>query len=414
MHRPPPDAHWTLDTAHWLSPTAFGQAYLRLTLAIDKHVDGYIDAYYGPEALREEVNAAPPRPPAGLLDDLARLEDSIPGDDPARAVYLAATLRAIECTLRLLNGERFDYLQEVHRLYDIHPQLTPESAFESAHRALDRLLPPLPGGDMTARLAAWRLRFEFPAERGLALLELARAETRRRTAAFVALPDEESVEVRLASNQPWSAYNWYRGNGRSLIEFNTDMPLNATTLLATFAHEGYPGHHTEAILKEQDLYRQRGYAEQAALLLHSPAAVIAEGIATTALDMIFPDSTGHDWTTEVLLPAAGIAVEPDTAERLRGLEAAGAALRAVNANAAILYHTGKLDEAQTLDYIRTYGMTSPERSAQIFRFCTHPLYRAYSFTYTEGYNLIAASADPVATFRRLLTEQVLPSELAAP
>ena len=90
---------------------AFGQAYLRLTLEIDKHVAGYIDAYYGPEALREEVNAAPPRPPAALLDDLARLEDSIPGDDPARAVYLSATLRAVECTLRLLNGETFDYLQ---------------------------------------------------------------------------------------------------------------------------------------------------------------------------------------------------------------------------------------------------------------------------------------------------------------
>jgi len=393
---------------------AFGQNYLRLTLAIDKHVDGYIDAYYGPEALHEEVNATPPCPPADLLDDLARLEDSIPDDDPARAVYLSATLRAIECTLRLLNGERFDYLQEVHRLYDIHPQLTPESAFESAHRALDSLLPPLPGGDMTARLAAWRQRFEIPAERGPALLELARAETRRRTAAFVELPDEESVEVRLTSDQPWSAYNWYLGNGRSLIEFNTDLPLNATALLATFAHEGYPGHHTEAILKEQALYRQRGYAEQAAALLHSPAAVIAEGIATTALDIIFPDGAGHDWTAEVLLPAAGIAVEPDTAARLRGLEAAGAALRAVNPNAAILYHTGQLDEAQTLDYIRTYGMTSPERSAQIFRFCTHPLYRAYSFTYSEGHKLIATSPDPVATFRRLLTEQVLPSELAAP
>jgi len=392
----------------------FGQDYLRLTLAINKHIDGYIDAYYGPEALRQEVNAAPPRPPAGLLDDLARLEDSIPGDDPARAVYLSATLRAIECTLRLLNGETFDYLQEVHRLYDIHPQLTPESAFESAHRHLDAWLPPLPGGDMAARLDAWRQRFEIPAERGLALLELACAETRRRTTAFIDLPGDESVEVRLTGNQPWSAYNWYLGHGRTLIEFNTDLPLNATALLATFAHEGYPGHHTEAILKEQILYRQRGYAEQAAALLHSPAAVIAEGIATTALNMIIPNGEGHDWTTEVLLPAAGIATEPDTAERLRGIEAAGAALRAVNGNAAILYHTGQLDEAQTRDYIRAYALATPERAAQMFRFCSHPLYRAYSFTYTEGYNLIAASADPVATFRRLLVEQVLPSELAAP
>ncbi len=393
---------------------AFSQDYLRLTLEIARHIDGYIDAYYGPPALREEVNAGPRRSPAGLLDDLGRLVDNIPGNDPARAVYLSATLRAIECTLRMLNGETFDYRQEVHRLYDIRPQLTPESQFEAAHRALDEWLPPLPGGDLAARLTAWRDRFTVDAGRGLALLELARAETRRRTAAFVDLPDDESVEVRLTSNQPWSAYNWYLGHGRSLIEFNTDLPLNATALLATFAHEGYPGHHTEAILKEQTLYRQRGYAEQAAALLHSPAAVISEGIATTALDMIFPNGEGHDWTVEVLLPAAGIAAEPGTAERLRGIEAAGAALRAVNGNAAILYHTGQLDTAETQDYIRAYALATPERSAQIFRFCTHPLFRSYSFTYTEGHRLIAAAADPVATFRRLLTEQVLPSELATP
>ncbi len=393
---------------------AFGQDYLRLTLEIARHIDGYIDAYYGPPALREEVNAGPPRSPAGLLGDLGRLVDNIPGNDPARAVYLSATLRAIECTLRMLNDETFDYLQEVHRLYDIRPQLTLESQFEAAHRALDEWLPSLPGGDLAARLTAWRDRFAVDAGRGPALLELARAETRRRTAAFVDLPDDESVEVRLTSNQPWSAYNWYLGHGRSLIEFNTDLPLNATALLATFAHEGYPGHHTEALLKEQTLYRQRGYAEQAAALLQSPAAVIAEGIATTALDMIFPNGEGHDWTVEVLLPAAGIATESDTAGRLRGIEAAGAALRAVNGNAAILYHTGQLDAAATQDYIRAYALATPERSAQIFRFCTHPLFRSYSFTYTEGHRLIAAAADPVATFRRLLTEQVLPSELATP
>ena len=48
----------------------FGADYLRLTLEIDKHIDGYIDAYYGPAALRDEVRAAPLRSPADLLDDV--------------------------------------------------------------------------------------------------------------------------------------------------------------------------------------------------------------------------------------------------------------------------------------------------------------------------------------------------------
>ena len=119
----------------------FGEAYLRLTLEIDKHIDGYLDAYYGPAALRDEVRAAPLRPPADLLADIDRLADRIPTDDPTRAVYLASTLRAIECTVRMLAGQTFDYLEEAHRLYDIRPQLAPESRLLAAHNALDSLLP---------------------------------------------------------------------------------------------------------------------------------------------------------------------------------------------------------------------------------------------------------------------------------
>lgn len=392
-------------------PATFGADYLRLTLEIDKHIDGYLDAYYGPAALRDEVRAASLRPPADLLADVDRLEQSIPIDDPMRALYLAATLRAIECTVRMLAGETFDYLEEAHRLYDIRPQLAPESRLLAAHNALDSLLPELPGGSLAARLAAWRKQYEIEPARALELLELARAETRRRTAALVELTDDETVEVRLTSGQPWSAYNWYLGGGRSLIEFNTDLPLNALNLLGTFAHEGYPGHHTEATLKEIELYQRRGYAEQAALLLHSPAAVISEGIATMALEIIFPNDSHHEWNAEVLLPAAGLPVESGVADRLRRISTAAEALRYVNGNAAILYHTGLINKAGAIDYMQTYGLATPERAAKSVSFFTHPLFRAYIFTYSVGYDLIAATADPVATFRRLLTEQVLPSEL---
>jgi hypothetical protein len=312
----------------------------------------------------------------------------------------------------MLAGETFDYLEEAHRLYDIRPQLAPESRLLAAHNALDSLLPELPGGSLAARLDAWRKQYEIEPARALGLLELVRAETRRRTAALVELPDDESVEVRLTSGQPWSAYNWYLGSGRSLIEFNTDLPLNALNLLGTFAHEGYPGHHTEAVLKEIELHQRRGYAEQAALLLHSPAAVISEGIATMALEIIFPDGSHHDWNAEVLLPAAGLPVESGVAARLRRISAAAETLRYVSGNAAILYHTGLINKAGAIDYMQTYGLATPERAAKSVSFFTHPLFRAYVFTYSVGYDLIAGADDPVATFRRLLTEQVLPSELA--
>jgi hypothetical protein len=213
------------------------------------------------------------------------------------------------------------------------------------------------------------------------LLELARAETRQRTAALFDLPPDEDVEVRLTNNQPWGAYNWYLGNGRSLIEFNTDIPVSALGLIGTFAHEGYPGHHTESLRKEKHLYRAKGYGEQAAMLLHSPAAGIT------------PDMTAGE---------------------MRRMAAASRRLRYVSGNAAVLHHSGRLNRQQTIDYIQTYGLSTAERAEKSFSFLTHPLFRSYTFTYTQGHDLIAKAAkdgSKQAIFGRLLSGQILPSQL---
>ncbi|MCI0648600.1 MAG: hypothetical protein L0346_27420 [Chloroflexi bacterium] len=388
----------------------FGRDYLRLTLEIHKHIDGYIDAYIGPPELKAEVEAGQKKAPAALLDDLARLQEMVPAGDPAHHAFLVATLRAIECTLRLLNGEQFEYLDEVNRLFDIRPELVDETHFTQAHQELDTLLPgdtPLP-----ERIEARRQQYEVATGRLLSLLEMARDETRRRTAAFFDLPAGEAVEVRLTNHQPWSAYNWYLGHGRSLIEVNTDVPVSALSIADLFAHEGYPGHHTEHILKEKMLYWGKGYAEEASLLLHSPAAVINEAVATTAIEIIFPDKSHYDWTNEALLPVAGLHGEP--AGYLRRLSQAQRSLRYVSGNAAILYHTGRLAKEQTVEYIQTYALTTPARAEKSFSFISHPLFRAYTFTYTWGYDLLeqAADGDKTPLFRRLLTEQLLPSQLA--
>jgi len=389
---------------------AFDRDFLRLTLEIDKRVDGYIDAYVGPPELAAAVRATPPRPPEALLEDVQALQARIPVDDPARRAYLTAVLRAIHCSVRLLNGETIPYLEEVSALYDIQPQLVDEAIFTAAQRELDGLLPG--GGDLAERMRARRSHYNLPQEKILPLLELARAETRRRTLALIDLPGDQGVEISLTSNQPWGAYNWYKGNGRSHIEFNVDTPISALGLITTFAHEAYPGHHTEHLLKEHKFVQALGYGEMGAALLHSPAAVIAEGIATTAVEIIFPAGAHHDWNVAVLLPAAGI--EPlETAAQMERFDQIMHALRGVRDNAAILYHTGRLTHAQAIDYLQSYGLTTPARASRSASFITHPLFRAYIFTYTQGYDLLAQAggADKRPFFIRCLTEQLLPSQL---
>jgi hypothetical protein len=389
----------------------FGEAYLRLVLEIDRHIPGYIDAYLGPAALKEAVAAGPLRSPDDLLNDLARLRALTPTEDRSREQYVRTTLRAIEGTLRLLQGQKPGYLEEVAQLYDIRPRPVEESVFLAAHAELDTLLPGK--GTLSERIAVRRKSYELSKDKLMPAMELALNEVRRRTVPLAELVEGEDVELALVRDQPWGAYNWYLGNGRSRVEFNTDIPFFALGVLGTMAHEAYPGHHTEGQLKEARLWRGRRYAEHAAYLLHSPAAVISEGIATVALEIIFPDDSHHDWNVDVLLPAVGMR-SAETAEQMKRISAALNALRYVSGNAAYLYHSSAVDRAAAIDYTQLYGLTSPERAAKSFEFFTSPLFSSYIFTYTAGYDLIMAAAgdDRVALFTRLLDEQILPSQLA--
>jgi hypothetical protein len=54
-------------------PDRIAEVYVRLALAIDRHLSGYVDAYFGPRGWREEVNASDPQP----LKSLARIADQL-------------------------------------------------------------------------------------------------------------------------------------------------------------------------------------------------------------------------------------------------------------------------------------------------------------------------------------------------
>ncbi|MCO5183080.1 MAG: hypothetical protein M9965_04000 [Anaerolineae bacterium] len=387
----------------------FGRKYLTLVLEMDKHIDGYVDSYFGPPEMRAAVAAAEKRSPATLRTDLAWLRDNIPTGDPQRVLFLSAELVAIGGTLQMLDGESLDYLTEVNLLYDISPAKVDETIFMDAHRELDELMPG--PGSIAERMQARRKRLEIPPDQLLPLLELARAETRHRTAALFDLPPGEGFSIELVSDKPWGGYNWYLGNGQSRIDINTDSPMTASYLLNMLAHEAYPGHHTELMLKEKLLLQERGYTELSANLLHSPMAVISEGIATTAQEIIFPDNQAYEWIEAVVLPQIGVTDE--SAESLQRFAKATRILRYVSGNAAILHNTGACSAAETVEYIQTYGLLSAERAQKSFSFITHPLYRSYTFTYTSGYDLIeqAAAGDKPKLFKRLLTEQIIPSQL---
>lgn len=394
---------------------AFGHDYLRIGLEIGKHVEDYVDAYYGPPDIKAAVEAGPDLEPAELQQQVADLAERIPQDDPLRARHLAATLRAFDCTVRMAAGESFEYMDEVNRLYDIRPQPEDEATFEAAHRELDTLLPG--EGSLRERAEARNKRYELPLDKTLLALEMGLEETRRRTIQKFDLLDGESVEMALVTDKVYSGQCNYLGDSRSFIEFNTDIPVPALRVPELMAHEVYPGHHTEAHFKDERYYRGKGYAEHAIMLLATPAGLTAEAIATTAQDIIFPDGSNWAWLVDELLPAVGIETG-ETAQQMARIDAAQQAMSRTPSNVALLYHSGQLDEAQAVDYIQTYGLGTPERARQLLSFIQHPVGRSYIYNYVEGKRLLEQAAnhnhggDKWPVFEHLVFNSVLPSEIA--
>ena len=175
-------------------------------------------------------------------------------------------------------------------------------------------------------------------------------------------------------------------------------------------HEGYPGHHTEFVLKEQHLFRERGYIEQAISPIIGPQSVISEGIATLACEMIFTPEGAEQWLAKHIYPEAGI--EPDTID-IAKLREAGELLEGSWGNAAFLLHEGRSDE-EVKQFLIKYSLMPDEEALKFLEFLKVPFQEAYIFTYFYGRQLMKPwlqRPDRLTVFRRFLTEQLYPAEL---
>lgn len=387
-----------------------GRAYVALGLHIDQHVNGYVDAYIGGPDLKQFILSQGKRPITDLRGDADRLALQIADSDlpEPRKTWLAKQVGAMRALLGQLDGEILPFGEEVKRYFDIEPARIPEAEFEAAIEEIDRLL--TGSGSLAERMEAWKKETEVPEDRVPMLLDLARQEARRRTLALIDLPDGEDVEVHTVRNQPWSGYNYYKGGYRSRIDINLDLPTHVPWILPLMTHEGYPGHHTEGVLREQKLFREKGWEESSIFLLNTPECVISEGIGNVALDMIFTEEELTAWLRDVLYPTAGLG-HLDV-QRDRTLSRALRKLAGVSGNAAFLKYEGGLSDDEVIAYIRKYDLRSETEARFSLRFISNPLFRSYTFTYFYGERMLRSllvGPEREPTFRRLLSEPVYPT-----
>ena len=402
------------------TPDPIARDYILLALRLEGQVPGTVDAYFGPADLKAQVDMEQPRSPLRLREDARALRERVATeiDEPDRRDWLDVQLIALEAQAAELAGDRLPYLELVERYLSIAPPRHPDEEFRAASAAIDALLP---GPGTTAdRLAELDARLVVPPDRILPvtawLVDRFRAVARE----TFGLPTGEDLRLGLVTGQPWGAYNWFHGGGRSRIDINTDLPFRAMGVPRVAAHEAYPGHHLEHAWKEADLVDRGGRLENSILVMNAPECLISEGLANVGFRFVAPPADRVDLYME-LLERAGLGDPADPGALRRDAELTDAlwaprrTLGAIDGNAAILRNADGLSHAAVVEYLCDVGAYARSRAEKRMEFLEHPVWRTYVFVYAEGEALLErwiAAVPPdqhAARFGRLLHEQLTPS-----
>jgi len=397
-----------------------GSDYVMLGLQFKPYDKNYVDAFTGDPALLEQAEAEP-RPLAEIISRTAGLRTRIDrfenfesfNDDAdlvARHKLLRADVNALNIRARMMNGETFTFDEETRELYDaVAPQYS-EADFaaaraknDAANEARDK------SGEPPTRI--------IPQDKVRAVMSKAIEECRTRTLAHYDLPETESFDLEFVTDKPWSAYNWYKGDYRSLIEVNQDIPLTIERALDLGCHEGYPGHHVYNVRAEKFRKRQKGWPEAQLVPLYSPSSPLMEGSANYGLELAFPGLEKKRYDAEVLYPLAGLTPPSNITEADPDLADARRVLANVGIHVAREYLDGRMSRDEAIEFYMKYGGRSQKRAEQGLDFID--TYRGYIINYTLGQDVVRdwvamrveAGEEPWEAFKYLLDTPVTVGQL---
>ncbi len=374
------------------------ETYVRLVLAVGEYAPDYVDAYYGPPAWRDEIRDQVKAgrltlqvirgQAKGLVREMNALAVPAAGGEEEemaslRHAYLLGQTRALQVYAGMLLGEKHTFDEESRLLYDA---VAPHNDEEHFRGIIAQLETKLPGeGPIAQRYERFHAEFVIPRDKLDAVFQAAILEARRRVAARMKLPDKESFEIAYVTGKPWSGYNWYKGDGHSVIEINTDLPIYIDRAIDLACHEGYPGHHVYNALLESSLVRKRGWVEFSVYPLFSPQSLIAEGSANFGIDVAFTRQERIAFEKE-LFPLAGL--DPARADAYYEVHDLVAQLSYAGNEAARRYLDGAIDANTAAAWLTEFSLSSPERSRQRISFMDK--YRSYVINYNLGKDLVRA------------------------
>ncbi|RYE20514.1 MAG: hypothetical protein EOP51_17705 [Sphingobacteriales bacterium] len=399
--------------------------YVRLGLTIGQYDEDFVDAYYGPDSLKpDSVPQDTPFPKDSLLASSNELMNEARNEarnadidsNRMRAQWLYDQLIAYSRRIRIYSGEYLSFDQESKDLFGTVAPVYNEEYFEKQIDELDSILPGK--GNVNDRFQKLANKFVIPKDKLEVVIKAAIAEARKRTMAHYKLPAGETFTLEFVTDKPWSGYNWYKGNYKSVIQINTDTKIFIDRAVDVGSHESYPGHHVYNLLVEKNLYRDKGWVEVSLTPLFSPRALISEGSANYGIEVAFPGDEQVKFVKNVLLPLAGLEGE-DIELYYKALRIKGSLNYARNEAARGLIND-TMSENKAISYMKKYCLMNEEGARKSVSFIKK--YRSYVINYNYGQQLVknyvekhgCTAKDPAKCweiFGSLLSHQVTTPEL---
>ena len=388
--------------------------YLLLALRLERVSPGFVDSYVGPPELAEIARAEVQPLTAELHDEALALRDlaaALDGSDPAtdrRRLWLLGQLRAMGALARRAGGEEIAYLDLAEELFDVSIGPVPEDELAAARDRIDSALPGR--GPLHERIADLRRRLRVPPDLILEAVKASAARFRAASRRDLQLPPSEGVDWQEAHDEPWGAWAGFLGHGKSQIKINVDLPTEVTLVAFLAAHEAYPGHHAEHVVKEETLIRSASLGEATMRTMNTPEAVLSEGLADLGREVVMTDGELAD---ELRRIGEGVGIQADW-EAATAVRRSLNELQAATSNAAILLHHEGRGEGEVRQYLSEVGVVAPERIEHSMRVLQDPVNKTYVFTYTRGTRLIRPWLEmegQTVGFQRLLSEQLSPAAL---
>lgn len=274
------------DPAPWRTADEFGAEFVRLALALAEHDPLFLD-------YRFPGTPTAPSPLPSLAEIEARAERlaSAAGQAPrngqeSRLRFLTASAEALRTRVRSLLGEHLPPAEELRRLFGLR-WARPEFDLDRLRFRVERNLPGL--APLRVRASRHYRASEVSPDAAREILREALAACRSAGAPEGAdrvapgplevewLPPGAAAEAATGA----TPFYRYRGDGRGVLRLPGGRPLRAAELRRLACHEGYPGHHLQAVVAEAQ-FRETGWPELGVVPLYGPRTAVFEGLAALA------------------------------------------------------------------------------------------------------------------------------------